>query len=161
MTAPDDLGIRRATADDADAVADVYLAAHHLSLPWLRLAHTDEQVRGWIARHVVAELETWVAAREEQIVAILVLDLPARMLDHLHVAPRHQGRGIGDRLLRIAKQRSDGHLRLYTFQRNERARAFYEARGFIVVDVNDGSRNEEGEPDVQYEWRAPGLTGPA
>ena len=37
---------------------------------------------------------------------------------------------------------------LFTFQRNERARAFYEAHGFRIVNLSDGSRNEEGEPDV-------------
>jgi ribosomal protein S18 acetylase RimI-like enzyme len=45
-------------------------------------------------------------------------------------------------------------LHPFTFQRNESASAFYEAHGFRIVDLNDGSRNEEGEPDVLYEWLA-------
>lgn len=49
---------------------------------------------------------------------------------------------------------SPRRLRLFTFQRNERARAFYEARGFVPIDFNDGSRDKEGEPDILYEWVA-------
>ncbi|WP_298279395.1 hypothetical protein [uncultured Bradyrhizobium sp.] len=41
---------------------------------------------------------------------------------------------------------------LWTFQRNARARRFYEARGFVAVEQTDGSRNEEQEPDVRYLW---------
>jgi hypothetical protein len=38
------------------------------------------------------------------------------------------------------------------FQRNERARTFYERRGCHVVELTDGSGNEEREPDALYEW---------
>jgi hypothetical protein len=43
-------------------------------------------------------------------------------------------------------------MRLYAFQRNTRARDFYECRGFVAVEFGDGSGNEEGEPDVLYQW---------
>jgi ribosomal protein S18 acetylase RimI-like enzyme len=43
-------------------------------------------------------------------------------------------------------------MRLYAFQRNTRARGFYERRGFVAVEFGDGSGNEEGEPDVLYQW---------
>ena len=38
-------------------------------------------------------------------------------------------------------------------QQNERARRFYEARGFRAVEFTDGEANEEKTPDVRYEWR--------
>ena len=44
-------------------------------------------------------------------------------------------------------------IRLYTFQENQRARAFYERRGFNAVKLSDGSGNEEKCPDILYEWR--------
>jgi putative acetyltransferase len=43
-----------------------------------------------------------------------------------------------------------GGLKLKTFQRNAAARRFYEARGFAATDFNDGSVNEEHEPDILY-----------
>ncbi len=65
--------------------------------------------------------------------------------------PAAQGHGIGGALLATAQQGAD-RLQLWTFQRNARARRFYEARGFVSVEENDGSRNEEKEPDVRYLW---------
>jgi hypothetical protein len=47
---------------------------------------------------------------------------------------------------------STSGLRLHVFQRNYRARAFYEARGFTAAAFSDGADNEEQEPDVLYEW---------
>ena len=81
-------------------------------------------------------------------------------LDQLYLRPRYYRRGIGSLLLTKAKERSAERLRLFTFQRNERARAFYEAHGFRIVNLNDGSRNEEGEPDVLYEWLGEQTTSP-
>ncbi len=45
-------------------------------------------------------------------------------------------------------------LRLWTFQRNHLARKFYESHEFAVIEMTDGSENDEREPDVLYEWRA-------
>jgi len=44
-------------------------------------------------------------------------------------------------------------IRLYTFQDNQRARNFYERRGFRAVTYSDGAGNEEKCPDMLYEWR--------
>jgi GNAT superfamily N-acetyltransferase len=75
-------------------------------------------------------------------------------LDHLFVRPGYYRQGIGDRLLAKAKEISPQRLQLSTLQRNERARAFYEARGFVPISFGDGSDNEEREPDILYEWFA-------
>ena len=42
---------------------------------------------------------------------------------------------------------------LWTFQKNEGARRFYERHGFDAVELTDGSGNMEREPDVRYAWR--------
>jgi putative acetyltransferase len=86
-----------------------------------------------------------------------MLSLRPGWVDQLYVAPGHQGRGIGRRLLDLAKERSEGGLELWTFQVNDRARRFYERNGFAAVELTDGSGNEEREPDVRYRW--PERTG--
>ncbi|MNI84182.1 putative acetyltransferase [compost metagenome] len=63
-----------------------------------------------------------------------------------------QGRGIGSRLLDIAKA-NHVRLNLWTFQKNAGARFFYESQGFEVVRETDGADNEEQEPDILYSWR--------
>ncbi len=37
-------------------------------------------------------------------------------------------------------------------QRNDGARRFYEKHGLHVVELTEGSGNEEREPDALYEW---------
>ena len=55
-------------------------------------------------------------------------------------------------LLRAARELAPDGFRLWVFQRNTQARDFYEHRGMRVVELTDGSRNEEHEPDALYEW---------
>jgi GNAT superfamily N-acetyltransferase len=144
--------ITSAIAADAAEIADVYLAARNDALPFLRRVHTDEQVRAWIADTLLLRCRVWVARSEQRIIGFLALD--NEELEQLYVLPGRYRRGVGSTLLDVAKAASAGRLCLFTFQKNERARAFYESQGFRVVDENDGSRNEEREPDMRYEWRA-------
>ena len=114
------------------------------------LIHAEADVRGWFASIVLVEHEVWVAVMAGRIVGIAVLR--GDSLDQLYVLPEHQRHGVGSRLLDHAK-RARGLLRLHAFQSNEPARDFYEKRGFRAVAFGDGTGNEEGAPDVLYEWR--------
>jgi ribosomal protein S18 acetylase RimI-like enzyme len=142
--------IRRAGPEDAASVAGVYLSAFHATYDF-PLAHTDEQVRAWIRDILLPSGECWVATVGGRVVGMLVVR-PGD-LDQLYVAPGFQGRGVGSRLVELAKRESPDGLGLYTFQVNARARAFYERRGFVADRFGDGSGNEEGQPDVHYDWR--------
>lgn len=73
-------------------------------------------------------------------------------LNQLYIHVDYQRDGIGSRLLNLAKQSSTGKLRLYTFDVNFAAQCFYEKHGFRVI--GRGHENEEGLPDVRYEWIA-------
>jgi GNAT superfamily N-acetyltransferase len=145
-----DPSIERASAADAPEIAEVYLASRADALPFLRKVHGDDETRAWIAEAVLAHGETWVARLDGRIVGFVTV--VGADLDQLYLAPGFYRQGIGSRLLEKAKALSPEGLHLYAFQRNLRARAFYEAHGFTVFDLNDGSRNEEREPDMQYEW---------
>jgi GNAT superfamily N-acetyltransferase len=74
-------------------------------------------------------------------------------IDQLYLLPDWVERGIGTRLLELAQRELVPPIRLYTFQCNERARCFYERRGFQAISFGDGSGNEEKCPDILYEWR--------
>lgn len=43
-------------------------------------------------------------------------------------------------------------LRLWTFVSNQGAQRFYQRHGFQEAERTDGARNEEGAPDIQYQW---------
>ena len=144
------ISLRRADMSDAEPIASVFLDSFHATYDF-PLAHTDDEVRGWVADHVVPQLETWVAEAESRVVALMGLEEAG--IGQLYVDPAWHGRGIGRRLVDLAKERRPGGLELYTFQVNERARRFYERNGFTAVWFGDGSGNEEGQPDVLYHWR--------
>ena len=71
-------------------------------------------------------------------------------VSHLYVAVPCIGRGIGTRLLDLAKAESSGSLWLHTFAQNAVARAFYERHGF--VDAGHGFENMWKLEDVRYVW---------
>jgi hypothetical protein len=108
--------LRRATFDDAAAVAEVFLTSFHETYDF-PLAHTDDDVRGWIRDRLIPTQETWVAVDDDRVVAMMALT-PGH-LEQLYVAPDQLGRGI------------------------------------VAVELTDGD-NEEGQPDVRYEWRGNG-----
>ena len=145
-----DLSIRPATAADAEPIADVFLASFRATYDF-PLAHTDDEVRGWIRDVVIPGGGTWVAEVGRAVVGMMVVR-PGE-LDQLYIAPDRLGQGIGRALLDHAKARAPEGLRLYTFQANERARRFYERNGFVEDRRGDGSDNEEHQPDVRYVWR--------
>jgi ribosomal protein S18 acetylase RimI-like enzyme len=142
--------LRRAVRADAAEIAEVFLAAFRATYAF-PLAQTDDQVRSWIRDEVVAQSETWVVAAGSGIVGLMVLR--EGFLDQLYLRPDAWRRGIGSRLVTLAKERRPAGLELYTFQENAGARSFYERHGFTAVWFGDGSANEEGQPDVRYAWR--------
>ncbi|MFI5542309.1 GNAT family N-acetyltransferase [Streptomyces sp. NPDC051815] len=137
-------------ADNAVAVAGIWLRSFAAALPSVRRAHTDDQVRSWFQNIVVPGQETWVATVEESAVGMMVLD--DAELDQLYVDPAWQGQGIGGRLVELAKQRRPAGMALWTFQVNEAAQHFYQRHGFVAAERTNGHRNEEDEPDVRYVW---------
>jgi GNAT superfamily N-acetyltransferase len=147
-TSPDGISIRPAAAADAAAVADVYLSSFAATYTF-PLAHTDDEVRGWLAG-IVGGGGTWVAEAGPRVVGMMVL--ADGWIEQLYVDPEWLGRGIGSRLMALAKEQQPDGLQLYTFQVNDRARRFYERHGFVAAWFGDGSANEERQPDVRYEW---------
>ena len=69
----------------------------------------------------------------------------------LYIAASHRGRGLGHALLRQAKE-ARPTLGLWTSQANRRAQAFYLREGFREVCRTDGAGNDDGLPDIRYEW---------
>lgn len=147
--------LRSAATGDADAIAELYLRSRKELVAFAPLPHSDDDVRGWIARRLLPAGRTTVAVVDGVIAGFMSVS-PARdcsWITHLYLHPEWIGRGIGTCLLELALRSWSPPIRLYTFQENQRARIFYERRGFRVIKLSDGADNEEKCPDVLYEWR--------
>ena len=132
-----------------DEAARVHRASFDHALPWLVGLHTPEEDRWFYRERMFATCEIWGTFDSEVMTGLIAFR--EGWIDQLYVLPRAQGRGAGSTLLEIA-QRTFDRLQLWTFQRNEAARRFYEQRGFALVRETDGSANEEKEPDALYLW---------
>ena len=84
------------------------------------------------------------------VVGFLLLD--GSWISQLYVDPSWTGRGIGSRLVTVAKDCRPGGIQLWAFQSNRRAHRFYERHGFVAERWTDGAANQELAPDVRYGW---------
>jgi GNAT superfamily N-acetyltransferase len=140
--------LRRARADEADAIADLYTLIRSANEPAIPPAvHTAEENRLWATTMLLPDHETWVGDGGGVIVGFMALRRPD-WIGHLYLHPDHTGRGLGTRMIALAKQELAGRIQLWTFQSNTGARRFYARHGFREVEWTDGD-NEEGAPDVR------------
>lgn len=159
--APNDLApdsrveLRGATAEDAGPLTRLFLDSRAASMPYLPKVHSDEDSLAWMT-HVVLPGTTVRIAETGAGEPLGFASLDGTELEHLYLRPDARRRGIGSLLLAEVRELSPEELTLYVFQRNTDARAFYERHGFTAVGFDDGSRNEEQEPDVRYRWTAHG-----
>jgi putative acetyltransferase len=138
--------IRRGQVGDVEAVARLFRAVQRTCLPYLPDLHTPEEDLAFFRHRVFAECEVWIAGAIDGFIAFR-----PGWVDHLYVHSQSHRRGIGRALLAVAMNR-DAPLRLWVFQRNIAAIAFYRTCGFREIERTDGSRNEEREPDILMEW---------
>jgi len=142
--------VRRLERAEEVEAARVHRTAFDERLPSLAGLHTPDEDRAYFEGPLFDACEVWGAWEGATLSAFIAFR--DGWIDQLYVLPERQGHGLGARLLDLAKQRQ-AELRLWTFQRNRLARAFYEARGFVLTELTDGSRNEERDPDALYVWR--------
>jgi putative acetyltransferase len=145
-----DILIREAKAADIELVVRLHRHVLETSLPYLPSHHTIEEGLAFFSE-VFENCAVIVAESHDVVVGYCAYR--SGWIDHLYIHPEYQHRGIGSALLKQAMH-TGSTLRLWTFQKNVPARAFYERYGFRLVHGTDGSRNEEREPDALYEWVA-------
>jgi ribosomal protein S18 acetylase RimI-like enzyme len=143
--------IRRARPEDADEIGETFTASFETLLSFLPDLHSREDRHRFITEIVPIDHEVWVAEADGHVVGLAAIG--ERTLGHLYVHPDYHGRGIGSALLDKTKALRPKGFTLWTFPQNEKACRFYERHGLQAIEFGDGSGNEEGVPDVQYEWQ--------
>ena len=139
--------------DEVEAVVRLWRRSRDASQPWLeaRMGHTPDDDLAFFKGTIARENDVWVAV-EGSVLGFLAIS--GERLGWLYVDPVAQRRGVGTALLDRAKAISPDGLALFTHQKNEGARAFYERHGFRVVRLGM-SPPPESEPDVLYRWGKP------
>jgi GNAT superfamily N-acetyltransferase len=123
--------------------AYAYVAEHR--------AHTLDGARAFFRNQVLDHCRVLVAVRGKRRLGLVVLD--GEWIRQFAVFAPFRRQGVGSALLAKARELGPGRLRLYTFQRNTAARAFYERHGFAPVAFGT-SPPPECEPDVEFLWTA-------
>ncbi len=156
--------IRRATPDDASAIADVHARSWQVAYIGLVPDEVIEQVvggRATRAERMRALLDGddtpphfFVALEGDAIVGMAVTapsrdpDAPPTTgeLEAIYLAPEAIGRGIGralhDRAMDDLRERGFAEAMLWVLRENQRARRFYEAAGWHT----DGAAKDEERP---------------
>ncbi len=141
------LHVRLAHADDDDFILSLATRFVDFELPaWRKRSETLNGIRADITRHLrelPAASHLFVAEDDEgERVGFLHLQTQKDFftgalnchISDIVVAPDYEGSGVGSELIayaeRWAKQHRCRHVTLAVFPGNERARAFYERRGF-------------------------------
>ncbi len=144
--------LRPAEPQDAPALART-LGDWVREVGWMPVLHTREEDEGFL-RHLVATTRVTVAeSGTPQAAPLGFLSLDGEEVRALCLAPAARGSGWGRRLLDGAKAASP-RLRLWVFEANAGARAFYAREGFRELRRTAGD-NEEGLPDLLLAWKAP------
>lgn len=133
---------------DLEAAVGVWERARWEAQPWLeeRMGYSHGDNLRHFREVVVPRNDVWLAVERNRVVGFLAV--AAGHIDQLYVDPEFQRQGVGTALLAKA-QSLFPELTLFTHQRNEKARAFYEGHGFRAVKFGT-SPSPESEPDVKY-----------
>jgi len=126
-------------------------------MPYAPSAHSDTELREWVACHLVPTGGVTVAEAGGRVIGLVATEVAkhASWVTQMAVDPALVGQGVGSLLLAHAMRTLAPPVRLYTFQANAGARRFYERHGFVAIELTDGQANEERCPDVLYETKAP------
>ena len=114
--------------------------------------HPLEEQLKYLEEKVIPENQVLVVMEQGAPAVIGFIALTPEKISQLYVHVNHQNRDIGSLLINIAKQRSRGRLRLFTFKANKGAQRFYERHGFKVIGY--GFEEEWRLEDIEYEWSA-------
>ncbi len=111
--------------------------------------HSWAEQLGYL-QQIAAKHRLYLALDEATNQVVGMMAVGGSELDQLYIHVDYQGRGIGTRLLNLAKALSPGTLLLYTFAVNQPAQRFYEKHGFTISAR--GIESQSGLADIRYAW---------
>ena len=124
--------IRAFKEEDTEAVIRIWLEASILSHSFIDKVYWEE--KAYAMRTLYLPLSEVVVDEDKDTGEVIAfIAFVEDYLAALFVAPAHQKKGVGSRLLALAKKMRDT-LELSVYAENERAVAFYRKNGFRMTD---------------------------
>jgi putative acetyltransferase len=131
--------IRTADTADFEAMARIWLEACRVGHPFL--GETVLKAQLITVRDVYfPQAKNWVA---EDVAVIGFIGMLGSHIGGLFVNPNAHQRGVGRRLVQHAAERL-GNLSVEVYEQNQRAVAFYQKCGFVLIGRKE--RDDEGRP---------------
>jgi ribosomal protein S18 acetylase RimI-like enzyme len=143
--------IRPAGPDEYDAVAKLWMeswCSTGLEAPSEALL-TALQAR--VPREVANGWSLYVADDDGQLAAMLAVHVPKLYLDQLMIAPSHQGRSLGRKLLGFTRGLLPNEIWLRCASGNEKAWRWYEREGFVLEKAE--ADPVHGRMMKYYRWK--------
>ncbi len=144
--------IRPLTPNDANDIARVLGLSHGLPVPTVARWHAPNRDRVLVEERPFGSADVFGAFSGDHLIGYITWR--PQWIDHLYVMPEHTEAGVGTALLDAVKARQK-RIDLWTLENNTHARKFYEARGFVEIELTNGAGRAEQEPDVLYRWLRP------
>ena len=119
--------------------------SHSFCTPEFVAAHTAETQAEYLRREMNAGKALFLLLDPE---SAGVVSVSGDLIENLYVLPEKQGRGYGSALLEHAAARCPGAPRLWLLNINEKARRFYEARGFRETGARRELKNGLAELEM-------------
>jgi GNAT superfamily N-acetyltransferase len=149
--------IRPAFAHEYDEVARVWMDSWISIGPFQPDPFLLKKMRAYIDREIEHGWSLFVADADGTLAAMLALRLPEKHLNHLFVAPEHQGTGLGRRLLAFTRQLLPDEIWLRCVRDNEKAWRWYEREGFVYE--KEQVARATGLTIKYYRWKKPKAAG--
>ena len=131
--------IRAFKEEDTETVIRIWLAASVRSHSFIDKAYWEEKAESMRTLYLpLSEIVVDEDRATGEVVAFMAF--VEDYLAALFVAPAHQKRGVGSRLLALAKKMR-GTLDLSVYAENERAVAFYQKNGFRITGERRSDRS--------------------
>jgi ribosomal protein S18 acetylase RimI-like enzyme len=147
--------VRAARPDEYEAIAKLWMeswCSTGLEAPGeVLLAYLKER----LPREIADGWSLYVADDDGELAAMLAVHVPKRYLDQLMIAPSHQGRSLGRRLLAFTRELLPDEIWLRCARDNDKAWRWYERENFVL-------EKEEADPThgrmmKYYRWKRVGA----
>lgn len=136
--------IRPYQQSDADRLITIWLESSAIAHSFIDYGYWERNAAAMRSVYLpTAKTFVWINETDHQIAGFI--SMAGSTVAALFVAPGYQQSGIGNALIRFAKQQHDT-LNLYVYCLNRKAFSFYRKHGFEVIETN----TDPGTGEDQY-----------